>query len=96
MGYEQNYVERDIRYISGVDNIVGFRNVLRLLAARTGQILNVSQVARDAALPVKTAFRYLDWRDLMWIKCGPNQQEQPETKRTREQPSVTGKHCRSL
>ncbi|MBU4174350.1 MAG: ATP-binding protein [Actinobacteria bacterium] len=97
MGYEQNYVERDIRYISRVDNIVGFRNVLRLLAARTGQILNVSQVARDAALPVKTTFRYLGWLENLFLVYRLQTYHGGRTKRVRKAPKIfvsdTGLAC---
>jgi predicted AAA+ superfamily ATPase len=59
MGYEQTYLERDIRELSQVADLISFRNVVRLTALRTGQILNQSDLARDAKLPVSTLARYL-------------------------------------
>lgn len=59
LGYEQTYLERDIRDLSQVADLVSFRNLLRLAAARTGQVLNQSELARDAKLPVSTVSRYL-------------------------------------
>lgn len=59
LGYEQTYLERDVRELSQVADLVEFRTVMRLAALRTGQILNQSELARDAGLPVKTASRYL-------------------------------------
>jgi len=59
LGYEQTYLERDVRDLSQVADLVTFRNVLRLTALRTGQILNQSELARDAKLPAATAARYL-------------------------------------
>jgi predicted AAA+ superfamily ATPase len=59
LGYEQTYLERDVRDLSQVADLVSFRNVLRLAAFRTGQILNQSELARDAKLPVSTTSRYL-------------------------------------
>jgi predicted AAA+ superfamily ATPase len=59
LGYEQTYLERDVRDLAQVTDLVAFRNVLRLAALRTGQILNQSEVARDAKLPATTVSRYL-------------------------------------
>lgn len=58
-GYEQTYLERDIREISQIGDIMAFRNLLRLTALRTGQLLSVSQLARDAKLTASTTSRYL-------------------------------------
>lgn len=66
-GYEQTYLERDILYLSRIENLVGFKTMLRLLATRTGQILNLNQVARDAELPHNTAKRYLGLLEELFI-----------------------------
>jgi uncharacterized protein len=58
-GYEQTYLERDVREISDVGNIIAFRNMLRLVALRTGQLLSPSDLGRDAKLSAATASRYL-------------------------------------
>jgi hypothetical protein len=58
-GFEQTYLERDLRDLAQVADLVPFRRLLRLAALRTGQVLNQSELARDAGLPVKTASRYL-------------------------------------
>lgn len=57
--YEQTYLERDVRDLLRVADLVSFRQLLRLVALRTGQILNVSELARDAKLNVATTSRYL-------------------------------------
>jgi hypothetical protein len=57
--YEQTYLERDVRDLLRVADLVSFRQLLRLTALRTGQILNVSELARDAKLNVATTTRYL-------------------------------------
>jgi uncharacterized protein len=59
LGYEQTYLERDLRALSQVADLVAFRNLMRLAALRTGQLLNQSELARDARLPVSTVSRYL-------------------------------------
>lgn len=58
-GYEQTYLERDIRALSQVADLMQFRNLLQLLSLRNGQILKQSELARDAKLNVMTASRYL-------------------------------------
>jgi uncharacterized protein len=59
LGYEQTYLERDVRNLAQVGDLVSFRNLLRLAALRGGQLLNVSELARDARLSVPTVTRYL-------------------------------------
>ena len=59
LGYEQTYLERDIRDLAQVADLVAFRSLVRLAALRTGQVLNQSDLARDANMPFSTATRYL-------------------------------------
>ncbi|MBI5633804.1 MAG: ATP-binding protein [Nitrospirae bacterium] len=58
-GYEQTYLERDIRDLSRLGNIISFRNLLHLAAYRTATILSVSQLGRDARLSNATTTNYL-------------------------------------
>lgn len=58
-GYEQTYLERDIRALSQVADLISFRLLLQLTSLRTGQILKLSELARDAKLNSVTASRYL-------------------------------------
>lgn len=58
-GYEQTYLERDVRALSQVADLVSFRAVLRLAALRTGQVLRQSEIARDAKQNAVTTGRYL-------------------------------------
>ena len=58
-GYEQTYLERDLRELSQVADLVSFRRLLRLTALRTAQVLNQSDLARDAKLNAATTSRYL-------------------------------------
>lgn len=52
--YVTTYLERDVRTLLDVGNLRDFRTVLGLLAARTGQELNLSSVAREAGVTEKT------------------------------------------
>lgn len=58
-GFAQTYLERDLRDLSQVADLTMFRTLLRLAALRNGQILNQSELARDAKLTMTTAARYL-------------------------------------
>ena len=59
-GYVQTYVERDVRQLSQITDLVTFRTLAQLAALRTGQVLVISTLARDAKLKAVTAGRYLD------------------------------------
>lgn len=59
LGYEQTYLERDLRDLAQVADLVAFRSLMRLAALRTAQILNQSDLARDVKLPFTTVTRYL-------------------------------------
>ena len=53
--YLTTYLERDIRNMKQVGDLRQFELFVRLLATRTGQILNISDVARDNGISVPTA-----------------------------------------
>jgi predicted AAA+ superfamily ATPase len=59
-GYVVTYLERDLRQVSQIDSLLDFRRVMELLALRTGQLLNQSEIARDARLSQPTIHRYLN------------------------------------
>ncbi len=59
-GYVQTYVERDVRQLSQIADLVAFRTLVQLAALRTGQVLVISTLARDAKLNAATAGRYLN------------------------------------
>jgi predicted AAA+ superfamily ATPase len=62
-GFEQTYLERDVREMSQVGNLMALRALLRLTALRTGQLLSPSQLGRDAKLSAATTSRYLSLFD---------------------------------
>lgn len=66
-GYEQTYLERDIRTLSQVADLVSFRNLLQLVALRNTKVLNISELARDAKLNVVTTSRYLSLMETSFI-----------------------------
>ena len=66
-GYEQTYLERDIRTLSQVADLVSFRRLLQLVALRNTKVLNISELARDAKLNVVTTSRYLSLMETSFI-----------------------------
>lgn len=58
--FERTYLERDVRDLRQIENLVDFHRFLRLTALRVGGVLNVSALARDARLSEATARRYLN------------------------------------
>lgn len=59
-GYVSTYLERDLRQVSQIDALLDFRRLMELVAQRSGQLLNQSEVARDAQLTQPTVHRYLN------------------------------------
>ena len=57
--YVQTYMQRDIRDLAKVGNEMAFLRFLRASAARTGQLLNMSDLARDADISSNTAKNWL-------------------------------------
>ncbi|MEK7686284.1 MAG: ATP-binding protein [Verrucomicrobiota bacterium] len=56
--YIATILERDVRDLSNVQNLSDLPRLLRLLAARTSGVLNLSGVARDAHRPLTTLQRH--------------------------------------
>ncbi len=57
--YIRLYLERDVRKIIQVGDLDTFERFIRLVAIRTGQILNLSDLARDTGISSPTAARWL-------------------------------------
>ena len=57
--YVQTYLERDVRSLRQVADLSQYQNLLRVLAARSGQLLNLSDVARDLGVALNTVKAWL-------------------------------------
>ena len=57
--YVQTYLQRDVRDLAQVGDEQAFLSFLRACAARTGQMLNLSELARDVDVTVNTAKHWL-------------------------------------
>ena len=57
--YTQTYLERDVRAIRQVGDLNQYQSFLKTVAARSGQLLTLSDVARDLGVAVNTAKAWL-------------------------------------
>jgi len=53
--YLRTYLERDVRTLLNVGNLLDFERFMRLCAGRAGQVLNLSSLASDTGISVNTA-----------------------------------------
>ncbi len=60
--YVQTYLERDVRNLRNIGDLTLFQTFLRALAARSAQILNLSDLAREIGVSVNTA---KDWISIL-------------------------------
>jgi predicted AAA+ superfamily ATPase len=60
-------LERDVRALARVGDLVPFRVLLQLCALRTAQILTVSELGRDAKLNAATATRHLSLLEASFV-----------------------------
>jgi len=58
-GYVQTYLERDVRMLRQVGDLSQFQNFLRALAARSAQLLQLTDIARDLGIAVNTVKAWL-------------------------------------
>jgi len=57
--YVQTYLERDVRSIRQVGDLTLFQNFLRALAARSGQLINLTDLGRDLGVAVNSVKAWL-------------------------------------
>lgn len=60
--YVASYLERDVRQVSRVTDLLQFQRFLRIMAARCGQLLNLNAVANDLGIAQTTA---RDWLSVL-------------------------------
>ncbi len=57
--YASLYVERDVRQVLNVTDLLGFQTFVRLVAGRSGQLINLSSLGADAGISHNTARAWL-------------------------------------
>jgi predicted AAA+ superfamily ATPase len=58
--YTQTYLERDIRGISSIRDLSTFRRFLALVASRTGQVLNKTDIASPLGISIPTVTEWMN------------------------------------
>ncbi|MBI2094946.1 MAG: ATP-binding protein [Candidatus Omnitrophica bacterium] len=65
--YFETYVERDVRQIVNVKNLLPFRRFVKLCAGRVGQLLNLSNLGLEAGVSHTTAREWLSVLEASFI-----------------------------
>ena len=65
--YLRTYVERDVRMIRSVGDLLTFERFVRLCAGRVGQLVNMSALASEAGVDSKTAASWLSVLEASFI-----------------------------
>jgi predicted AAA+ superfamily ATPase len=58
--YIQTFIERDVKNFYNIENEIAFYNFLIAISARTGQLLNYSDLARDVNIDMRTVKLWLE------------------------------------
>lgn len=65
--YFQTYIERDLIQLMNVRNISQFENFVRLLAGRTGQVINLNSMSSDLGVSSTTLGEWLSVLEASWL-----------------------------
>lgn len=65
--YLQTYIDRDVSQLSGVQDLRRFQNFIALCAGRTGQLLNLSNLANECGISQPTAKSWLSILESSYI-----------------------------
>lgn len=65
--YIRTYIERDVRQLKNIENLIVFEKLLYACAGRVGQILNVSSLAMDIGVAVNTINSWLSLLESSYI-----------------------------
>lgn len=66
-GYVRTYLERDVRQMINVRDLSAFQRFIKLCAARTGQLLNLSSLANDCSITHNTAKAWISILEASYI-----------------------------
>ena len=65
--YLQTYLERDLRMLLNIADLRDFERFLRFIAARTSQLLNLSEVSKELGISVTTVKRWVSALEASYI-----------------------------
>jgi len=67
--YIQTYLERDVRTLRQVGDLTLFQSFLRMLAARSGQLINLADMGRDLGIALNTAKAWMSVLEATYPLC---------------------------
>jgi len=56
----QTYVEKDIAHFLRIENINGFNNLIEILSAQIGSLVNIAEISNTVNMAINTVKKYLD------------------------------------
>ena len=86
--YLSTYIERDVRNIKNIPDLGRFQTFISLLAARAGQLLNISEVAKECGITQPTAKSWLSILESTYIIYLLKPYHKNRTKRLVKTPKV--------
>lgn len=66
-GYVRTYLERDLQGLAAISALPDFRRLMRAASLRLGQLVNQTELGRDAALPQPTVHRWLNLLETSYL-----------------------------
>lgn len=67
LNYIRTYIERDVRMVKNITDLYAFEKFVRLCAGRIGQLLNLSNLATETGVDVKTISSWLSVLETSFI-----------------------------
>lgn len=67
LNYIRTYIERDVRLIKNITDLYAFEKFVRLCAGRIGQLLNLSNLATETGVDVKTISSWISVLETSFI-----------------------------
>lgn len=86
--YYLTYVEKDLRSISKIEKLDEFQRFIQLLAGRSGQLLNLSQLGSEAGITQPTAQAWLSVLKATYICFGVQPHFRNFNKRVTKSPKI--------
>ncbi|NEW78086.1 MAG: ATP-binding protein [Gelidibacter sp.] len=65
--YIRTYIERDVRLIKNITNLITFERFLRLCASRVGQLLNMNSLAVEVGVDTKTISAWIGILEISFV-----------------------------
>jgi uncharacterized protein len=65
--YITTYIEKDVRQVLNISNVISFQRFIKLCAARVGNLLNYAEIARDADISPNTAKAWISILEASYV-----------------------------